>query len=83
MIEIDWGKPLHFAVTEGDITKISSIEQAQYWLRKKWPVDDDARSLALSRIDAAIHCLASPGTAKRAFIAAIKSAGFKTEALVA
>ncbi len=84
MIETDWGKPLHIAVTpEGDIQKFTTIEQARYWLRKRWPVEDDARMTALSRIVSAMDCLGSVGSARRAFLAAAKSAGFRSEALVA
>lgn len=80
MIEIDWGKPLHFTVTpEGDIQKITTIEQASYWLRRKWPVDDEPRQRALERIEAALDCLGSVGSARRAFIQAGKSAGFELE----
>lgn len=78
MIEIYWGKPLHFVVTtDGDIQEFSTIEQAQYWLRKKWPVQDTARQAALARISAAMDCLDSVENARHAFIAAAKSAGFQ------
>lgn len=80
MIDIDWGKPLHFVITrQGDTEKFSTIEQARYWLRKKWPVSDDARQIALNRIEDAMDCIGSVGTARRAFIAAAKSAGFRAE----
>ncbi|WP_112312145.1 DUF982 domain-containing protein [Pseudogemmobacter bohemicus] len=83
MIETDWGKPLHIAVTsEGDIQKFTTIEQARYWLRRKWPVDDPARVIALDRIEAAMDCLGSIGAARRAFLAAVRSAGFRQEGLV-
>lgn len=84
MIETDWGKPLHIAVTpEGDIQKFTTIEQARYWLRIKWPVDDVARLTALERIEAAMDCLGSVGTARRAFLAAARSAGFRSDPLAA
>ena len=77
MIEIDWGKPLHIAVTpEGDIRKISTIEQARYWLRKDWPVNDLARQKALERIESAMHCLTSVSHARHAFVEAAASAGY-------
>lgn len=80
MVEIYWGKPLHFIVTiDGDIQKFSTIEQAQYWLRKKWPVQDNARQTALARISAAMDCLDSVENARHAFIAAAQTAGFKPE----
>lgn len=60
----------------GDIQKITTAEQAQYWLQKKWPVADHARDRALDQVEAAMDCMASVGTARRAFISAAKSAGF-------
>lgn len=63
----------------GDTKKITTIEQARYWLRKKWPVSDHDRDLALDRIDAAMHCLATVGAARNAFISAAKTAGFKPD----
>lgn len=78
MIEIYWGKPLHFVVTtDGDTQEFSTIEQARFWLRRKWPVLDDARDIALARIEDAMDCLGSVGTARRAFIQAAQAAGFK------
>lgn len=39
MIEINWGKPMTFVVSPtGDTTKFTTIEQAYYWIREKWPV---------------------------------------------
>ena len=61
---------------EGDVQKFSTIEQAQYWLRKKWPVADAARQHALGRLEAAMDCLGSVGEARRAFLGAARSAGF-------
>lgn len=61
---------------EGDTQKISTIEQASYWLRKKWPVTDHNRDLALEQIDAAMHCLVTVRDARRAFLSAARSAGF-------
>lgn len=82
MIEIHWGKPLHLVVTaEGDVQKFSTIEQAQHWLRRKWPVVDEAQKTALKKIDDAMHCVVSVGTARRAFIAAANSAGFSMKSL--
>ncbi|MBK4217022.1 DUF982 domain-containing protein [Paracoccus caeni] len=78
MIEINWGKPLHYVVAEtGDVQKFSTIEQARYWLRKKWPVMDAARDDALIKIDATMECLAPVGAARQAFSAAARSAGFR------
>ncbi|MCU9847812.1 DUF982 domain-containing protein [Defluviimonas sp. WL0024] len=84
LIEINWGKPLTFVVTaEGDAQKFSTIEQASYWLQNKWPISDDARHRALDQLDAAMHRLATVGSARRAFILAAKTAGFVPETLVA
>ena len=82
MIEINWGKPLTFVVSEdGDIQKFTTIEQALYWLRKKWPVVDCHRNRAIRQVDAAMHCLATVGAARKAFIAAALSAGFRQDHL--
>lgn len=83
MIEINWGEPLSFIISpEGEVQKFSTIEQAAYWLRKKWPIADDARDNALRQIDAAMCCLGGIGTARRAFVSAARSAGFTRETLV-
>ena len=84
MIEIYWGSPLCFVVSpEGDVQKFSTIEQVRYWLRKRWPVSDDTHVTALTKIEAAMGCIGSVGAARRAFIAAARSAGFVPESLVA
>ena len=80
MIEIFWGTPIALTITpDGDTQKISTIEQAQYWLRRKWPVSDRKRDVALDQIDATMNCMATVGSARRAFISAAMSAGFKLE----
>ena len=80
LIEIDWGDPMTFILSpEGGTQKFTTIEQAYYWLRKKWPVADQDRDLALHQIDATMHCLGSVGAARRAFISAAKTAGFKLD----
>ena len=61
---------------EGDVQRFSTIEQAQYWLRKKWPVADEARHNALGRLEAAMDCLGSVGEARTAFLRAARTAGF-------
>lgn len=77
MIEINWGHPMTVVVSpNGNTQKISTIEQACYWLRKKWPVSDRKRDFALDQIDAAMHCLVPVGTARKAFISAARTAGF-------
>lgn len=63
----------------GDTQKITTIEQALFWLRKKWPVADPNRDLAIDYVDAAMHCLVSVGAARKAFLAAAKSAGFNPD----
>lgn len=77
MIEINWGSPLTLVVSPlGDTQEFSTIEQAQYWLRKKWPVADCERDRAIEEIDAAMHCLTTVSAARRAFSLAARTAGF-------
>lgn len=84
MIEIQWGSPLSFVISaDGDTQKFSTIEQAAYWLRKKWPVRDEARQNALTQVEAAMDCVGSVGTARRAFVTAARSAGFRRDDLMA
>lgn len=84
MIEIQWGSPLSFVISpDGDTQKFSTIEQAAYWLRKKWPVRDEARVTALAHVEAAMDCVGSVGTARRAFVTAARSAGFRRDDLMA
>lgn len=84
MIEINWGKPLSFVISpDGDIQEFTTAEQAHYWLRKRWPVSDTARDRALHQIRAAMDCMVSVGSARRAFISAAKTAGFRSESRVA
>lgn len=83
MIEINWGKPLSFVISpDGDIQEFTTAEQAHYWLRKRWPVADTARDRALHQIRAAMDCMVSVGSARRAFISAAKTAGFRSESRV-
>ena len=84
VMEINWGQPLHFVVSpDGSVQSFSTVEQVRYWLRNRWPIADDARQTALSRIQDAMDCICSVGTARRAFIAAARSAGFVPETLIA
>jgi len=77
LIEIYWGEPMSLVISpEGDVQKFSTIEQAQYWLCKKWPVADAARQHALGRLEAAMDCLVSVSEARQAFLNAARSAGF-------
>jgi hypothetical protein len=83
-MEIHWGTPLSFVISPtGEVQKFRTIEQAAYWRRRKWPVSDLARNHALEQLDAALHCLVSVGSARRAFIAAAKAAGFVPETSIA
>jgi len=76
-MEIYWGEPMSLVISpEGDIQTFSTIEQAQYWLRKKWPVSDEAQYHALGRIEAAMDCLGSVEEARSAFLGAARTAGF-------
>ena len=83
LIKIQWGSPLSFVVSpDGEVQSFSTIEQVRYWLRRKWPVADEARHRALQQVEAAMACLVPVGSARRAFIAAARSAGFLQESLV-
>jgi len=62
---------------EGGTQKFTTLEQAHYWLRKKWPVADHERDAALNQLDATMNCLATVGAARKAFLSAAKTAGFK------
>ncbi|CAM3239475.1 Protein of unknown function [Paracoccus aminovorans] len=80
MIEIHWGEPLSFVVSPGgEVQRFGTIEKARYWLRRKWPVSDGARGRALNEVEAAMNCMVPVGQARRSFIAAAKSAGFRPE----
>lgn len=77
MIEINWGVPLTMHCADGkEIKRISTIEQAQYWLQAKWPVASGERDRALRQIDAAMNCLIPVGAARAAFLSAAATAGF-------
>ena len=78
LIETHWGPAVSFIVSpEGEIQKFSTIEQARYWLRRKWPVADAARQTALARIEAAMDCMVPVASARAAFRAAAGTAGFR------
>lgn len=78
MMEITWGTPLTFVVSQdGDVQKFATIEKAYFWLRKKWPVADRNRDLAIEEVDAAMHCLTTVGAARKAFVSAAMTAGFQ------
>ena len=83
MMEIHWGSPLSLIISpEGDVQTFSTLEQAAWWLRRKWPVQDDARLCAVKQVEAAMDCLVPVGSARRAFIQAARSAGFLPETLM-
>ncbi|MDE4142679.1 MULTISPECIES: DUF982 domain-containing protein [Rhodobacterales] len=68
-----------FVPSEGRTRKISTIEQAHFWLQKAWPVSDRNRDVALEQIDAAMDCLAPVGAARAAFLLAVDTAGFQAD----
>nr|WP_093094472.1 DUF982 domain-containing protein [Shimia aestuarii] len=83
LIEINWGNPMTFVLSpEGGKQKFTTIEQAAYWLRNKWPVADQCRDSAIDQIDAAMSCLVSVCAARTAFISAAESAGFTPDRTV-
>ena len=78
MIELNWGAPLSLVISpQGEVQNISTVEQAAWWLRRKWPVRDDARATALTQVQAAMDCLVPMGSARQAFMQAARSAGFQ------
>ena len=83
MIEIIWGKPLQLVTQTGETKTLSTIEQAKYLLKNKWPdgVESASRDIALAKIQDAMECLGSVGCARRAFISAAKRAGYRAESM--
>ncbi|AZV00357.1 DUF982 domain-containing protein [Paracoccus sulfuroxidans] len=80
MIEINWGQPLSLVMSPaGDVQKFSTIEQVKYWLMKRWPIADEARSTALLQVEAAMDCVVPVDVARHAFVSAARSAGFIPE----
>ncbi|TMV36106.1 DUF982 domain-containing protein [Thioclava sp. BHET1] len=76
-MELNWGHPMMLSASkEDEILRVSTIEQAHYYLKRKWPTADDARDFALSQIEAAMNCLVSVSSARRAFLSAADSAGY-------
>ncbi|MEI4473594.1 DUF982 domain-containing protein [Frigidibacter sp. MR17.24] len=77
MMEVQWGVPVTLRQPQdGAIERFSTIEKARYWLRRKWPVADGARQVALARVETAMACLGPVEDARRAFCLAALSAGF-------
>lgn len=58
--------PAHDGVAE----RFSTIEKARHWLRRKWPVLDDARQAALEKVESAMDCRSPVEEARSAFVAA-------------
>ncbi|MEI4486380.1 DUF982 domain-containing protein [Frigidibacter sp. MR17.14] len=77
MMEVQWGLPLNLhQPLEGEPERFSTIEKARYWLRRRWPVSDTARKVALEKVEAAMECMSPVEDARRAFCVAALSAGF-------
>lgn len=68
-----------FLPSEGRVRKISTIEQAHYWLQKAWPVSDRNRDIAVEQINAAMECLVPVSAAREAFLEAVGTAGFQAD----
>ncbi|GHF66353.1 DUF982 domain-containing protein [Seohaeicola zhoushanensis] len=78
MMEIQWGQPLVLiSPQDGEAERFGTIEKANYWLRRKWPISDRARDTAMDRIESAMDCMVPVEEARRAFLLAAVSAGFK------
>ncbi|OWU85356.1 hypothetical protein ATO6_08495 [Oceanicola sp. 22II-s10i] len=76
-MELDWGHSMTLVLSDaGDTKRITTIEQAHHWLKRKWPVADRARETALVQVEAAMECLVSVTSARKAFRLAADSAGF-------
>jgi hypothetical protein len=80
MMEIQWGEPVALLLPQdGEIQRFSTIEKVRYWLRRKWPVSDAARQVALNKVESAMDCMSPVEDARHAFLAAALSAGFVPE----
>jgi hypothetical protein len=78
LIEIHWGQPLSFVVSpDGETKTFTTLETAAHWLERRWPIDDVHRRHAARMLDAAAHCMTPVGSARKAFSAAARSAGFR------
>lgn len=82
MIETYWGKPVTLIEgPDGNIRKISNVEQALFQLGRKWPRARGPRHRkAMAYARAATECLADPVAARRAFIEAAHEAGMRVAA---
>ncbi|WP_084514001.1 DUF982 domain-containing protein [Salipiger mucosus] len=78
MMEIQWGEPVHLLTSQnGEVERFGTIEKARYWLRRRWPVSDGARHTAIAKVESAMDCMSPVEDARRAFMFAALSAGFK------
>jgi len=76
LIEIYWGEPVSLISPDGEEQRFSTFETARYWLRRKWPVSDDARQRTLTQVEAAMDCLIPAPVARKSFVEAALGAGF-------
>lgn len=76
MIEIYWGEPVSLISPDGEEQRFSTFETARYWLRRKWPVSDDASQHTLAQVEAAMDCLIPASVARKSFVDAALDAGF-------
>jgi hypothetical protein len=76
VIEIHMGEPISLISPDGEEQRFSTFETARYWLRRKWPVSDDASRHALAQVEAALDCLIPAVVARKAFLQAAMAAGF-------
>ncbi|MCA0920211.1 DUF982 domain-containing protein [Pseudooceanicola nanhaiensis] len=79
-MEVTWGRPMTLVLSpQGDKQKFSTIEQADHWLRRKWPLADRKRDAAIALVEAAMNCLVPVAEARRAFVSAAITAGFRVD----
>lgn len=76
LIEINWGEPISLIAPNGEEQRFSTLETVRYWLRRKWPVSDEARHRALTQVEAAMDCLLPAAAARKSFLKAALTAGF-------
>ena len=79
MIETNWGNPVTFTEgPDGDIRKITTVEQAHWRLTKRWPLASCSKRIEAAKLTrAAMECIASPQVARQAFVEAAERAGLK------
>ncbi|MAU43861.1 DUF982 domain-containing protein [Salipiger sp. HF18] len=83
MMEIQWGQPVVLMTSQnGDTEHFSTIEKVRYWLRRRWPISDGERQVALTKVESAMDCMSPVEDARRAFLVAARSAGFIPATLV-